>query len=62
MNRIQKPPLTTPVLTVLQKRPYTTPVLTAHGTLEDLTTQTTEKKFGASDGFTFLGQPIGTVS
>ena len=61
MNSMQKPPLTTPVLTVLQKRPYTTPVLTAHGTLEELT-KTTEKKFGASDGFTFMGQPIGTVS
>ena len=60
MNSMQKPPLTTPVLTVLQKRPYTTPVLTAHGTLEELTK--TEKQFGASDGFTFMGQPIGTVS
>jgi hypothetical protein len=45
---------------VLQKRPYTTPVLTAHGTLEELT-KTTEK-VGASDGFTFMGQPIVTVS
>ena len=61
MNSMQKPPLTTPVLTVLQKRPYTTPVLTAHGTLEELTKQIA-KKFGPSDGFTFQGEPIANVS
>jgi len=49
MNSMQKPPLTTPVLTVLQKRPYTTPVLTAHGTFVN-ETAATEKRFGASDG------------
>jgi hypothetical protein len=58
MNSMQKPPLTTPMLTVLQKRPYTTPVLTAHGTLES--DEATEKVW-RSDGFTFMGQPIGTV-
>jgi len=36
-------------------------VLTAHGTLEELT-KTTDKKFGATDGFTFMGQPIANVS
>ena len=43
------------------KRPYTTPVLTLHGTLEEVT-KTTDKRFGATDGFTFEGQPISNVS
>ena len=43
------------------KRPYTTPVLTVHGTLEEVT-KTTDKRFGATDGFTFEGNPISNVS
>jgi hypothetical protein len=39
------------------KKTYTTPRLTLHGTLEELTKQQ-DKKFGATDGFTFLGVPI----
>ena len=47
--------------TTTQKRPYTTPVLTVHGTLEEVT-KTTDKRFGATDGFTFEGNPIANVS
>ena len=46
---------------ITTKRPYTTPVLTVHGTLEEVT-KTTPKRFGASDGFTFEGNPITNVS
>jgi len=44
-----------------QKRPYTAPVLTVHGTLEEVT-KTQDKRFGASDGFTFEGTAITNVS
>jgi hypothetical protein len=43
------------------KRPYTVPQLAVHGTLEEVTQQI-EKHYGASDGFTFMGQGITHLS
>jgi hypothetical protein len=43
------------------KRPYTVPRLTVHGTIEEVTQQIA-KQYGASDGFTWMGQGITNVS
>lgn len=40
------------------KPKFEAPVLKEIGTVRELTLQA--KNFGSSDGFTFLGQPIGT--
>ena len=37
---------------------YESPALVELGTLQDLTLVCTDKKYGSSDGFTFMGQPI----
>ena len=46
---------------VKEKKIYTTPTLTIHGPVEEIT-KGCDKKFGQSDGFTFLGDPIVCVS
>jgi hypothetical protein len=38
------------------KQAWTMPRLTTYGTVEEITAQ--DKRYGSSDGFTFLGQPI----
>lgn len=43
------------------KKVWTTPQLTVHGPVEKLTGQTI-KQFGAADGYTYEGVPIGDVS
>jgi hypothetical protein len=42
------------------KKTWISPELTVHGDVEKITQQ--DKKFGANDGLTFLGEPIGNNS
>ena len=42
------------------KKPYVKPALREHGSVESITLA--EKVFGESDGFTFQGQGLATVS
>lgn len=43
------------------KAPYAAPALKVLGTVHELTL-TQDKKFGATDGFTFMGVPIANAS
>ena len=45
--------------TIRKKEPWSTPVLTIYGPLKKLTGQF--KEFGGTDGFTFMGDPIGNA-
>jgi hypothetical protein len=44
-----------------EPKSYEAPSLTVLGTVHALT-QTQDKKWGGSDGFTFMGQPISNAS
>ena len=43
-------------------RPYEAPALRLLGSVPALTQQLQDKKFGATDGFTFMGQAITNAS
>jgi hypothetical protein len=43
------------------KAPYEAPAIKVLGTVHELT-QTQDKKFGETDGFTFMGVPITNAS
>ena len=44
-----------------EKKVYATPQLIVHGTMEEITAQQ-NKGYGASDGYTFMGEPITNIS
>lgn len=46
----------------LQQRPYEPPKLIVLGAIDALTQAVQDKKFGATDGFTFMGVPITNAS
>jgi hypothetical protein len=44
------------------KKVYSPPQLTVHGTVEEITMAGCDKRYGSTDGFTFMGQGIECVS